>query len=186
MNNNTKLRKVELRNELLGIILNISDKQEKSQSIVRRLLLLPEISHSKSILLFSPGQNEVDISRLFSIFQKEKKKVFLPSVNNLIITQITPKTKLISRSFGILEPSIRAQENPERIDLAVIPGLGFDRNGGRLGHGIGWYDKLFSKVKVKCKIGVCFNEQIISEVPLESHDKMMNIIITEKEIIYPF
>ncbi|HRO65664.1 MAG TPA: 5-formyltetrahydrofolate cyclo-ligase, partial [Candidatus Dojkabacteria bacterium] len=63
------------------------------------------------------------------------------------------------------------------------PGLGFDSQGNRIGHGGGWYDRIFHEIKFIYIIGVCFDSQIISKVPTETHDKSVDVVITEKRII---
>ena len=88
---------------------------------------------------------------------------------------------------GILEPnSERCKAVPiERIDIAIIPAVALDEKGGRIGSGQGYYDRLIPELSITTrKVALAFEEQIIPQVPIESHDKHIDIIITEKRIIY--
>lgn len=80
--------------------------------------------------------------------------------------------------FGVREPSAAAPLVPlNQLDLILVPGLGFDENGGRLGRGGGYYDRLLSRASgTRC--GVAFDEQIGQDIPLEPHDELMNHILT--------
>ncbi len=79
-------------------------------------------------------------------------------------------------SFGILEPTGMRCEVLESIDLILVPGIAFDREGNRLGRGKGYYDKILKKTTA-WKIGVCFPFQVLEEVPAEIHDVKMDEVI---------
>jgi len=73
----------------------------------------------------------------------------------------------------------------ENIDLAIIPGVAFDERGGRIGHGTGFYDKFIPGLDVTTrKVALAFECQIVSQIPMEPHDRYIDIIITEERIIY--
>jgi 5-formyltetrahydrofolate cyclo-ligase len=177
-----KLQKTRLRKTLLNIRNNTSDRGNKSDLIVRKILQLQEITSAKEILLYYPTKNEVDISGLFQIFHKLGKSIYLPKVTDFHIAKFTPETSLIKGYKGILEPE-GLVENPEQIDICIIPGLGFDYLGNRIGHGGGWYDRIFKIINFTEIIGVCFDSQVVTKIPTESHDKEVDIVITEKKII---
>ncbi|MGR9037616.1 MAG: 5-formyltetrahydrofolate cyclo-ligase, partial [Gammaproteobacteria bacterium] len=91
--------------------------------------------------------------------------------------------------WGILEPSkTRRGEpgkeiGPERLDLIMVPGVAFDRSGGRLGNGAGYYDRLLAKVREDCILcGICFESQLLEHIEMEKHDVAMDFVITEKTI----
>jgi 5-formyltetrahydrofolate cyclo-ligase len=80
--------------------------------------------------------------------------------------------------FGIREPKSHCSEVLlKHLDLALVPGVGFDLMGRRLGRGKGFYDRLLAGISgIKC--GVAFDEQIVDEIPTESHDVHLNCILT--------
>ena len=88
---------------------------------------------------------------------------------------------------GVLEPITgRCKTVPiASIDIAIIPGIAFDEKGGRIGSGDGYYDRLIPRLSITTrKVALAFECQIVQQVPMESHDKHVDIIITEKRIIY--
>ena len=93
--------------------------------------------------------------------------------------------KLSAGSFGILEPKPELrrlpihQFSPEDLDAVLVPGLAFDRTGGRLGRGKGYYDRFFQKLPKKTLlIGLAFDEQVVERVPLEPHDRKIDLLVT--------
>ena len=73
----------------------------------------------------------------------------------------------------------------ECIDIAIIPGVAFDEKGGRIGTGTGNYDRFIPNLPITTrKVALTFEDQIIPQVQMEAHDKYVDIIITEKRIIY--
>jgi 5-formyltetrahydrofolate cyclo-ligase len=82
-------------------------------------------------------------------------------------------------AFGILEPKDDLEEvSVDAVDVFLCPGLGFDRKGGRLGRGRGFYDRMLKHAKPDAvKIGVCFPFQIVEEIALESHDVLMDMVV---------
>jgi 5-formyltetrahydrofolate cyclo-ligase len=95
--------------------------------------------------------------------------------------------ELVPGPRNVLEPDAkRCKTVPmERIDIAIIPGLAFDEKGGRIGSGKGYYDRLIPKLAITTrKVALTFEEQIVPQIPIESHDKHVDIIITDQRIIY--
>ena len=73
----------------------------------------------------------------------------------------------------------------ECIDIAIIPGIAFDEKGGRIGSGHGYYDRLIPKLPITTrKVALTFEDQIVPQIQMEAHDRHVDIIITEKRIIY--
>lgn len=97
--------------------------------------------------------------------------------------------ELLPGMWGILEPpqERRGEQGkevlPEELDCIMVPGVAFDAGGGRLGNGVGYYDRLLKEVrKDTALIGVCYEVQMVSEVIMEPHDVYMDYIITEKKV----
>jgi len=94
--------------------------------------------------------------------------------------------------YRILEPKTELRDQPGKrvypqdLDLVVVPGVAFDRRGGRMGHGFGYYDKLLEHVKPGTPLlALAFECQVYDEIPVASHDVFMNAVITEKGVIRP-
>ena len=88
-------------------------------------------------------------------------------------------TDLRAGVFGLLEPTASPYTALESIDLALIPGVAFDRNGGRLGHGKAYYDRFLAQSPLQQlrRVGVCFDFQVVPAVPVEVHDVLLHRLI---------
>lgn len=110
----------------------------------------------------------------------EDRNIALPRVegDHLILHWVAGPDELLLGRFGILEPSASAPvADPNGLDLILVPGVAFDRGGGRLGRGRGCYDRLLVKTSA-FKVGLCFDWQIVPEVPREPHDILMDAVLT--------
>ncbi len=91
--------------------------------------------------------------------------------------------ELVSGTMGILEPS---EEAPvamcSEIDLILAPGMAFDRSGGRLGRGKGYYDRFLAGYTGRT-IGICYQGNLLEAIPMEQHDKRMDAVVTDQTII---
>lgn len=160
----------------------------KSRLIAEKLINFDDYLKAKTIFIFYPFRNEVDTKIIIKDALMKGKKVILPKIigNEIKTFFFSDSDKdLKEGSFGILEPEIpRCKEAKlDEIDLAVVPGVCFDLNFNRIGYGGGFYDKILPKLRKNIKkIALAFDLQIISEVPFCSHDKKVDIIITESGI----
>lgn len=168
-----------VRKEMLQIRKNITDKEKKSTIIVDKIINLDIYKKSHVIALYNSMTNEVDTSLLIEN-ALQNKVVLLPRIinNEMKFIVINKNTKYENNKLGFKEPIGKIYN--DKIDLIIIPGIAFDRNLNRLGFGKGYYDKyLFNKDIYK--IGICFDEQVLVSLPVDSHDIKMNLVITEKE-----
>tara|TARA_B100000579_G_scaffold278907_1_gene230721 strand:- start:54 stop:536 length:483 start_codon:yes stop_codon:yes gene_type:complete len=108
----------------------------------------------------------------------------LPNTFDLFHSEIKSFDSLIPGIYGNLEPSpeIRIKMTPEMFDLVIVPGVAFDKKGGRLGLGKGYYDR-FLEVTRAFRLALAFDCQIIETVPSELHDIPMNAILSESGIV---
>ena len=166
------------------------EKKKKESAIRKRLFASVDFKKAKSILFYASFKSEVDTIKCIQHAVKLKKMIALPGVDRekkeLRLYKIKDISELESGYMGIMEP--RAAKSREKglknIDVAIVPGAGFDKNGNRIGYGFGYYDKLLSKPeKPVTTIALAFEEQIVSKVPNESHDVKIDKIITEKRVI---
>ena len=162
---------------------------KKSEIIKNKLFELSEFKKAKTILFYVSYDNEVFTHDMIKESIDNKKNVIVPISDkknkNLILSKLQSWNDLSIGSYEILEPKKEKIEEVtiKEIDLIIVPGVGFDEKGNRLGHGKGYYDKLLEKFKEKT-IALAFDFQVIDMIPTEPHDKKINIIITEKNVIY--
>jgi len=111
------------------------------------------------------------------------KRIALPRIEGeeLMFHWVSSREGLADGRFGVLEPKAEALSAGCEFDLILVPGMAFDRSGGRLGRGRGYYDRFLSRAS-GVVAGVCFDKQLIGKVPIESHDVRMDVILTPSEI----
>ncbi len=164
--------------------LSKKEVEEKSKSICEIFAASSEFLDADTIMLYLPIGNEVDTKWLIEKAFIFKKTVLVPVTEG---TKITPcvldnTSRLIPGGFGILEPKDKRVWSGN-IDICVIPGLGFDRNGGRIGFGKGCYDRFLEGNTCK-KVGFSFCSQIEENIYTEPTDILMDIVVCEKEMFY--
>lgn len=157
-------------------------------SIMDRLVRLPEFASAKFILAYSSKGSEVHTDGIIQSALSLGKKIALPvtkkAEKKLELYEISSIAGLVEGEFGIMEPkqSPEMKVMPSKIDLAIVPGVSFDRRGHRIGYGMGYYDSLLPEIKGK-KIGLAYDMQIVEHVPNEPHDIAVDMIVTESETI---
>ncbi|MCD8180738.1 MAG: 5-formyltetrahydrofolate cyclo-ligase [Firmicutes bacterium] len=144
------------------------------------------IGGAREVCVFLSAFKEPDTAGIIQSLLTDDARVIVP-VTDTDTNTITPSylddlSGLKKGAYGIYEPS---RVNPARIsgiDAVLVPGLAFDRRGGRMGFGRGYYDRFLSECR-SIKIGLCYDFQLLDKIPTESHDVPMDYIITEKEIL---
>ena len=92
---------------------------------------------------------------------------------------------LVAGYRGILEPPQGNEEvSTATLDLLIVPGVGFGANGARLGQGGGFYDRYLAELRPSIVIGVCFDLQVVIDLPKDDHDAMMDIVLTETRVMH--
>ena len=181
--------KNSLRKSVLSfrISLDKNDVLSMSDDIFRQFLSIEKIQTSSRFMLYVDFRNEVATGEIISTLLDLDKEVYLPVTlkndKKLIPKRIFSLDDLVSGAYGILEPNIDAPIiDPSLLDVVVVPGSVFDKNGYRTGYGGGYYDRFLESTDA-LKVGVCFDFQLVDDVFPENHDKRMNFIITEKEVL---
>lgn len=95
-----------------------------------------------------------------------------------------PGDSCVAGPLQIREPAVKAWVSPVAVDLFLVPGLAFDRSGGRLGYGGGHYDRLLAERAARSLlVGLALDWQVVDAVPMESHDRRMDWIATPRRMI---
>jgi len=184
-------KKQEVRKQLLHKRNNepYVDINEKSLLIQKNLENFDLFKQANTILFYISYDKEVSTHDLIKKTLHTKKKVIVPlsdmKTYTIIPSILTDWNHLSIGAYGILEPP-RSQIvpiEPNTIDLVIIPGIGFDKTGNRMGHGKGYYDRFLPLAKKALRIGLCFEFQIIDQIPTEPSDQKVDYIITEERII---
>ena len=186
--------KIQIRDDIANAISALSESEinEKTAAVENRLFAFANFLESKIALLYISENLEVGTDSIIQKAYSYNKIVVLPAFDpeNYQMTLMKVDAfgqELIPGPRGVLEPDpSKCKVVPmDRIDIAILPGLAFDEKGGRIGLGTGYYDRLIPRLDITTrKVALTFEEQIIPQVPMESHDKHVDIIITDKRIIY--
>ena len=153
-----------------------------SLSLLQRLEHHPRFVEARTVLLYHSLPDEVCTHSFVNRWCGEKE-IILPVVvgDDLELRRYTGPESLSLGSYGILEPSGEPFMDYERITLAIIPGMAFDRIGNRLGRGKGYYDRLLPRLSHAYKLGLCFPFQFLDEeIPHEPHDFVMDEVLMSK------
>ncbi|MEM3399790.1 MAG: 5-formyltetrahydrofolate cyclo-ligase [Candidatus Micrarchaeia archaeon] len=165
---------------------SLEERRRKSELIMQRLFSLPEFKHAKTILMYISYEEEVQTHEMIERAVALGKRVVVPitdtETGELKLSLLKNMRELRKGAHGIYEPMHIHQVSPEEIELAVVPGVAFDIEGTRLGHGHGYFDKLLKKIKAPF-IGLAFEFQVVFRIPREEHDVPVDKIITEKRIL---
>jgi 5-formyltetrahydrofolate cyclo-ligase len=186
--------KEEIRNDIAKRLAALADStvEAKARQIENRLFEFANFLEANIVLLYINSANEVISRNIIERCFDYNKIVILPAfdiytykMKLMKVDNLETDLKLGPR--GIFEPDeMRCNVVPiECIDIAIIPGAAFDEKGGRIGSGEGYYDRLIPKLSITTrKVALAFENQITQQIQMESHDKHVDIIITEKRIIY--
>ena len=173
-------RKNTIRREmqLLSIKKSMEDKKKDADIIFTKIESLEHFKKANTILLYWSTKNEMPTHDFVEKW-KDEKIILLPSVvgNDIVLKRYTKN--LIQGLLGIWEPD--TELNFEGVlDLAIIPGVAFDRNRNRLGRGKGYYDRFLTN-SICVRIGICFDFQLFDDIPANKNDKRMDLIISPNE-----
>lgn len=167
------------------------DKDTLSQTIVDRFMALPEYAQAKTVLFYVDVRSEVRTRQHFPAALASGKKIVIPYCvdGELELFHLESMDELSLGMYKILEPKtelrdVAAKKVPvEQLDLIMVPGVAFDRRGGRSGHGKGYYDKLLEHARPDTPlVALAFECQLFEEVPTAEHDVYMDKVVTEAAV----
>lgn len=172
---------------------NQANKDEVSCVIVDRFMALPEYEKAKTVMFYVDVREEVRTRQALPKALESNKRIVVPYCldGELELFLLENMEELELGMYKILEPKkelrgVAAKTlQPEDLDLVMVPGVAFDRNGGRTGHGKGYYDKLLQHARLDAPlIALSFECQLFEEIPTAGHDIYMDKVVTESAV-YP-
>lgn len=183
--------KKELRTKLRSILAAIPQEviQEHSRKAAALLFREPEYRRSENMLIYLTLQHEADTTPIVLQAWQDGKRVLAPQVSwesrQMIPIEISNLDTDVGSNaqLGIREP-IRGQPMPiESIDLVIVPGLGFDPFGNRLGRGRGFYDRFLGKPEFRgVACGFALEEQVVGSIPAGPLDQRMRMLVTDASV----
>lgn len=184
------MNKKELRQQLRTVLSSISPEELHQRSVKACNLLTTtrEYKRAEIILAFLSLPTEIDTTNLVFHAWRNMKRVLAPKVSweqrRMLPIEIRSLSDDVSESpLGIREPAQGLPFPVANIDLVIVPGLGFDKNGNRIGRGRGFYDRFLAHRDWKgVACGFALEEQVVDEVPRQEHDMEVDMLITDVTI----
>lgn len=173
------------------------DKERLSQLISDTVLAQADYQRADTVLWYLHCRSEVHTYQIvMKELLKQDKKITIPYCtqdgqgnNHLGLWHLESLSELVAGTWNILEPpqarwgETGKEVSPDQLDVVIVPGVAFDKQGGRLGNGAGYYDRLFARLKSKSKLmGICFNSQVFEQILMQQYDVYMDLVITETSI----
>ena len=184
-----QIKKDEIRKQILEKRSSLSHEEvdKKSELIIENLT--PYLKNAQNIMIFTDMKNEVRITKLIELYPE--KNFFISKIVNSKNREMKinkyNENELVLHKFGYYESSSDDFYDEKILDIVIVPALAFDSSKNRIGFGGGYYDTFLNKVRGKNKntlfIGVCYDFQMIEEVPIEGHDITLDLVINESEVL---
>ena len=173
--------KRKIRQAVRAEIAKLSDGEKKSLSaqIFSELDNSNEVCNASVIALFISLPDEPQTANFIEQLLSKNKRVVVPRIEGEEMNFYDISEGVFKGAFGIMEPIATNPILPAEIDVMIVPGVAFTRQGSRLGRGKGFYDKYLSLKGFRAyTIGVCYPCQLVYKLPTEPHDKQLDLIVT--------
>lgn len=185
-----KEEKIVLRNKILNIRKNLilEEKIKLDEKIYSKLLNNEIFKKAKNIFIYISFATEINTKPIIEKALEENKNIYIPKIyksdSSMKAIKLNSFKDLKENSMGILEPIQDGDYiDKENIDLIIVPGVVFDKEGNRIGYGGGYYDRYLSDIKeVRNKIALAYELQVLDFIGEEKHDIKVDYIITEEKI----
>jgi 5-formyltetrahydrofolate cyclo-ligase len=185
--NKTEIREFALRRR---DALTPSGRLDSGRAIVTHILAMKEFREAQTVMAYCGFGSEIDTRPLLLAVLEARKTLLLPRVNRSAGMLDVYEVKNLDSDlrpgvWGIPEPipEVCALYAPTNITSIIVPGAAFDRKGGRIGYGKGYYDKLLASYRRMNHrprtIAGAFDVQVVDAIPMEAHDVAVDILITE-------
>jgi 5-formyltetrahydrofolate cyclo-ligase len=164
-------------------------RARSSLAIAQRFLDLPEVAAARTVLAFWSFGSELSTTPLIERLHGDGTRVAMPRIvdGELEAADYRPGDPVIETSFGAFEPAAGAAIDPAAIDVVAVPAVAFDREGGRVGYGGGFYDRFLPRTRTDAaRIGVAFGVQLLAPgttLPAGHFDLHVDLVVTESEVV---
>ena len=186
------MNKSQIRADMKAFLTGLSpaDRHARSIAACHQLISTREFKNAQMIMIFMSMPSEVETSTLAVRAWQENKSIAVPRMDWHARRMEPVEIRSLDVGMqttgpGIREPVTGTTVSLGLIDMVVVPGLAFDRQGYRVGRGKGFYDRFLAQRDFQgLRCGLCFHEQILTAaIPVEPHDVPMDLVITDHEVI---
>lgn len=191
MNQAVAERKKEIREQAHAARRSQENKDQISEQIMDRFMSLPAYEAAEAVMFYIDVRAEVRTRQALPAALASGKKIVIPYCvdGELELFHLESMDELETGMYKILEPRADLRDlKSKRVDVAeldviMVPGVAFDRRGGRTGHGKGYYDKLLQHARLETPlVAVAFDCQLFEAIPTDDHDIYMDFLVTESTV----
>lgn len=181
--------KAKLRRRLRTVLHDLSDAEihERSNQAAKRFLELKEYASAEVVMTFIAMPHEIDTQAIVLRAWRDGKRVLAPRISweqrRILPVEIQSYDALTPNKMGIREPIEGPPIPVSYIDLVIVPGLGFDALGNRIGRGSGFYDRFLAQPDYHgFSCGLAFQEQYVDQVPVGPEDRQVDCLVTDENV----
>lgn len=174
------------------------DKNGASQVAIANFLQLPEYREATTALWYIDCRSELRTKQALPAALASGQRIVVPyctvdehGANKLGLWRLASMDELVVGKWKILEPprdrwgEAEKEVDPTEIDIVMVPGVGFSREGARMGNGQGYYDRLLERVRPDCPlVGLCYECQLFDNLIVGPHDVFMDKVVTERAVYF--
>ena len=171
--------------------MSASQREQASAAIVQRLTQLDALAAASTAMFYMPIKSEVDVTDAVRWALQRGRTVCVPQTDpstremEPVVVADLDDAAMIFDEHGIRTPRNGWSVPQEQIDVAVVPGRAYTTTGHRLGRGAGYYDRFLKRLRPDAVvIGVGFEQQIVEEIPIDDHDVLMDVVVTDGRVSF--
>ena len=180
--------KAEIRRQMRSMRRALSWEEQKraADGVYAQIMRMESYRSARTVMAYAAVRGELSLERVMEDIRASGRRLALPRCEEggeMDACLVTERRQLRQGAYGIWEPDESCPiVPPEEIDLMLIPGTAFDRAGGRIGQGGGYYDRYITKTRA-VRVGICHGFALVNCVPTEKHDVRMDAVVTPEETL---
>ena len=180
--------KAEIRRQMRGMRRALSEEEQRcaADGVYTRIMRMESYRSARTVMAYAAVRGELSLERVMEDIRASGRRLALPRCGEngeMDACLVTERRQLRQGAYGIWEPDESCPVvPPEEIDLMLIPGTAFDRAGGRIGQGGGYYDRYILKTRA-VRVGICHGFALMNRIPTENHDVRMDAVVTPEETL---
>lgn len=180
--------KAEIRRQMRRLRRDLSEEEQQraADGVYAQIMRMESYRTARTVMAYAAVRGELSMRRIMEDIRASGRLLALPRCGesgDMDAFIVTEQRQLRRGAYGIWEPDESCPiVPPDAIDLMLIPGTAFDRAGGRIGQGGGYYDRYILKTRA-FRVGVCHGFALMDSVPTEKHDARMDAVVTPEETL---
>jgi 5-formyltetrahydrofolate cyclo-ligase len=183
-----KRAKREIRRAVLAArdAMPAGERARRDRAITERLVSLPEVRDARTVMAFWSFGSEVSMHPSLAALAGAGTRTALPRIveGELEVRIYAPGDTVTPTSFGAMQPADGRTVPADEVDVVCVPGVAFDRAGGRVGYGGGFYDRFLNRAERAVRVGIAYDLQVVrDELPAGRFDLRVDLIVTDTETI---